>query len=149
MLSLTSLFVIARRFRSARGFHIIPEQFSVWASVVKYFVTVRLEEMVNSVYVVLGLRFYMREEHEFGIFQKLLRDNSIISMFDGSSIVNLHALILQLRPLTKYRAKRNLRTMSALKTRLEAIFSLEKSVPPFEPNNLELFGREWMIPCRV
>lgn len=126
---------------AARGFHIIPEQFSVWASVVKYFVTVRLEEMVNSVYVVLGSRFYMREEHEFGIFQKLLRDNSIISMFDGSSIVNLHALILQLRPLTKYRAKRNLRTMSALKTRLEAIFSLEKSVPPFEPNNLELFGR--------
>ncbi|NCR08502.1 acyl-CoA dehydrogenase family protein [Microcystis aeruginosa] len=126
---------------AARGFHIIPEQFSVWASVVKYFVTVRLEEMVNSVYVVLGSRFYMREEHECGIFQKLLRDNSIISMFDGSSIVNLHALILQLRPLTKYRAKRNLRTMSALKTRLEAIFSLEKSVPPFEPNNLELFGR--------
>ncbi len=39
---------------AARGFHIIPEQFSVWASVVKYFVTVRLEEMVNSVYVVLG-----------------------------------------------------------------------------------------------
>ncbi|TRU49970.1 MAG: acyl-CoA dehydrogenase [Microcystis aeruginosa Ma_QC_Ca_00000000_S207] len=126
---------------AARGFHIIPEQFSVWASVVKYFVTVRLEEMVNSVYVVLGSRFYMREEHEFGIFQKLLRDNSIISMFDGSSIVNLHALILQLRPLTKYRAKRNSRTMTALKTRLEAIFSLEKSVPPFEPNNLELFGR--------
>ncbi len=126
---------------AARGFHIIPEQFSVWASVVKYFVTVRLEEMVNSVYVVLGSRFYMREEHEFGIFQKLLRDNSIISMFDGSSIVNLHALILQLRPLTKYRAKGNSRTMSALKTRLEAIFSLEKSVPPFEPNNLELFGR--------
>ncbi len=31
--------------------------------------------------------------------------------------------------------------MSALKSRLEAIFSLEKSVPPFEPNNLELFGR--------
>ncbi len=124
---------------AARGFHIIPEQFSVWASVVKYFVTVRLEEMVNSVYVVLGSRFYMREEHEFGIFQKLLRDNSIISMFDGSSIVNLHALILQLRPLTKYRAKRNSRTMSALKTRLEAIFSLEKSVTPFEPNNLELF----------
>ncbi|NCR39563.1 MAG: acyl-CoA dehydrogenase family protein [Microcystis aeruginosa W13-11] len=126
---------------AARGFHIIPEQFSVWASVVKYFVTVRLEEMVNSVYVVLGSRFYMREEHEFGIFQKLLRDNSIISMFDGSSIVNLHALILQLRPLTKYRAKRNSRTMSALETRLETIFSLEKSVPPFEPNNLELFGR--------
>ncbi|MEG3438241.1 acyl-CoA dehydrogenase family protein [Pannus brasiliensis CCIBt3594] len=126
---------------AARGFHLIPEQFSVWASVVKYFVPDRLEKMVNDVYVVLGSRFYMREEHDFGIFQKLLRDNSIISMFDGSSIVNLHALILQMRQLTKYRSKRNSGTMSELKNRLEAIFSLEKPVPTFEPTKLELFGR--------
>ncbi|MDV3000833.1 MAG: Crotonobetainyl-CoA reductase [Chroococcopsis gigantea SAG 12.99] len=126
---------------AARGFHVIPGQFSVWASVVKYFVTVRLEEMINSVYVVLGSRFYFRTEHEFGIFQKLLRDNSIISMFDGSSIVNLHALILQLRPLTKYRGKRSQETMKAIESRLETIFSLEKPLPPFEPRKLELFGR--------
>ncbi|OKH26187.1 isovaleryl-CoA dehydrogenase [Hydrococcus rivularis NIES-593] len=126
---------------AARGFHIIPEQFSVWASVVKYFVTVRLETMVNNVYVVLGSRFYFREEHDYGIFQKVLRDNSIISMFDGSTIVNLHALILQLRQLSKYRARRKPQTMAEIQSRLETIFSLDQPLPTFEPQKLELFGR--------
>ena len=126
---------------AARGFHIIPEQFSVWASVVKYFVTTQLETMINNVYVVLGSRFYMRSEHEAGIFQKVLRDNSIISMFDGSTVVNLHALILQLRQLTKYRSRRKAETMEKIQSRLETIFSLNQNVPPFQPQKLELFGR--------
>ncbi len=126
---------------SARGFHVVPEQFSVWASVVKYFVTARLETMINHVYTVLGSRFYFREEHDFGIFQKMLRDNSIISMFDGSTVVNLHALILQLRALTKYRSKRKPQALDKLKARLETTFSLSQPIPPFDPQKLELFGR--------
>ncbi|MDJ0729825.1 MAG: acyl-CoA dehydrogenase [Crocosphaera sp.] len=126
---------------AARGFHIIPEQFSVWASVTKYFVTTQIETMINSVYTVLGSRFYMREEHDWGIFQKLLRDNSIISMFDGSTVVNLHALMLQFRQLTKQRARRKPEAIADLQKRLEAIFSLEKPLPQFEGQKLELFGR--------
>lgn len=126
---------------AARAFHIVPEQFSVYASVVKYFVPMQLEKMINDVYVVLGSRFYFREEHDFGIFQKVLRDNSIISMFDGSSVVNLHALILQFRQMTKYRERRKEKTMIEIKSRLEQIFSLEKTVPTFEPEKLTLFGR--------
>lgn len=126
---------------ATRGFHVIPEQFSVWASVAKYFVTTQLETMINNVYVVLGSRFYMREEHDWGIFQKVLRDNSIISMFDGSTVVNLHALILQFRQLTKYRARRKPEAIAQLQKRLESIFSLEKSVPTFDAQKLELFGR--------
>ncbi|MEA5508477.1 acyl-CoA dehydrogenase [Crocosphaera sp. UHCC 0190] len=126
---------------AARGFHVIPEQFSVWASVTKYFVTTQLETMINSVYTVLGSRFYMRDEHDYGIFQKVLRDNSIISMFDGSTVVNLHALILQFRQLTKYRARRKPEAIAKLQKRLETIFSLAKQVPQFEPEKLELFGR--------
>lgn len=126
---------------SARGFHVVPEQFSVWASVVKYFVPVQLENLVNNVYVVLGSRFYFRDEHDYGIFQKMLRDNSVISMFDGSSIVNLHALILQFRAIVKYRARRNAKIMEGIQARLETIFSLEKSVPRFEPEKLQLFGK--------
>jgi alkylation response protein AidB-like acyl-CoA dehydrogenase len=112
---------------AARGFHVIPEQFSVWASVTKYFVTTQIETMINSVYTVLGSRFYMREEHDWGIFQKVLRDNSIISMFDGSTVVNLHALMLQFRQLTKHRARRKPEAIAELQKRLEAIFSLEKA----------------------
>lgn len=126
---------------AARGFHVIPEQFSVWASVSKYFVPTQLETMINNVYVVLGSRFYMRDEHEYGIFQKVLRDNSIISMFDGSTVVNLHALILQLRHLTKSRKKRKPQTLADIQARLETIFSLDKPLPPFNPQKLELFGR--------
>ncbi|MDJ0846477.1 acyl-CoA dehydrogenase [Crocosphaera sp.] len=126
---------------AARGFHIIPEQFSVWASVTKYFVTTQIETMINSVYTVLGSRFYMREEHDWGIFQKLLRDNSIISMFDGSTVVNLHALMLQFRQLTKQRSRRKPEAIADLQKRLEAIFSLEQPLPQFKGEKLELFGR--------
>ena len=126
---------------AARGFHVVPEQFSVWASVVKYFVPVQLEKMINNVYVILGSRFYFREEHDYGIFQKLLRDNSVISMFDGSTAVNLHALILQLRQLTKVRSRRTPEALTKIQSRLAVIFSLDQPLPRFEPQKLELFGR--------
>jgi alkylation response protein AidB-like acyl-CoA dehydrogenase len=126
---------------AARGFSVVPEQFSVWAAVVKYFVTTQLETMVNNVYPVLGSRFYLREEHDFGIFQKVLRDNSIISMFDGSTVVNLHALILQFRVLTKARQRRKPQTIEAIQHRLSTIFCLEQSAPNFQPEKLDLFGR--------
>ena len=126
---------------AARGFSVVPQQFSVWAAVVKYFVTTQLESAINNVYPVLGSRFYMREEHDHGIFQKILRDNSIISMFDGSTVVNLHALILQFRQLTKQRRRRKPDTMTAIAERLVQIFSLENPAPNFEPEKLELFGR--------
>ena len=126
---------------AARGFSVVPEQFSVWAAVVKYFVTTQLEKMINDVYVVLGSRFYMRDEHDYGIFQKVLRDNSIISMFDGSTVVNLHALMLQFRQLTKARQRRKPATLDAIASRLQTTFSLEQLAPTFEPAKLELFGR--------
>jgi alkylation response protein AidB-like acyl-CoA dehydrogenase len=126
---------------SARGFHVVPEQFSVWAAVVKYFVPVQLENTANALSAVLGARFYMRETSNLGIFQKALRDNAIISVFDGSTVVNLHALILQFRQLAKYRARRNDKIMAGIQSRLETIFSLDQPVPVFEPNKLELFGR--------
>ena len=140
--SLLDIFVCdCQSIGAARAFHVIPEQFSVQASVVKYFVPDKLEKMINQVYVVLGSRFYFREEHDYGIFQKVLRDNSIISMFDGSSIVNLHALILQFRQLTKCRQRRQAKNLKTIKSRLEMIFSLDKSVPNFEPKKLSIFGR--------
>ncbi len=126
---------------AARGFHVVPQQFSVWAAVVKYFVTTKLENAINDISAVLGSRFYMREEHDFGIFQKMLRDNAIISVLDGSTVVNLHSLILQLRQIVKYRDRRKAKTIAAISSRLETIFALDKPLPIFEPKKLELFGR--------
>ncbi|WP_293144436.1 hypothetical protein [Okeania sp. SIO3I5] len=66
------------------------------------------------------------EKHDFGIFQKVLRDNSIISVFDSSTTLNLHALILQFRQLTKHLSRRNYAQMEKIKSRLEIICSFEK-----------------------
>jgi alkylation response protein AidB-like acyl-CoA dehydrogenase len=128
-------------FGVGRGFSTIPEQISVWSAVVKYFVTTTLETVVNNVSVVLGSRFYMREAHDWGIFQKVLRDNSIISMFDGSTIVNLHALLLQLRQLTKARARNAGKNLEALEARLSATFDLTQNIPAFDGTKLELVNR--------
>ncbi|MBD2102743.1 acyl-CoA dehydrogenase [Leptolyngbya sp. FACHB-261] len=126
---------------AARGFHVVPEQFSVWSAVVKYFVPTTAETLVQNLSVVMGARFYLREAHDWGIFQKVVRDNAIISVFDGSTVVNLHALILQLRQLAKSRARRREQQMMALNSRLSVICSLTQPLPKFQPDKLELFSR--------
>ena len=64
-------------------------------------------------------------------------------MFDGSSVVNLHALILQRRQLAKARARiRNKpEKLTALRARLAQSFSLNQPLPVFEPNKLEIISR--------
>lgn len=126
---------------ACRGFHVVPEQFSVWSAVVKYFVTTQLETMINNISAVLGSRFYMREEHDFGIFQKVLRDNAIISVFDGSTVVNLHALILQFRQITKTRQRLNEKRLRAIEENLKSIFSLTIKPPTLQLDQLALFGK--------
>jgi alkylation response protein AidB-like acyl-CoA dehydrogenase len=122
----------------ARCLHVIPQQFSVLSAIVKSFVTKKMEDVLNDLSVIMGARFYLREEHSWGIFQKTFRDNGVISIFDGSSIVNLYALILQLRQLAKARHK--IKDRQALASRLETIFTLDRTLPPFT-GNLELFSR--------
>ncbi|MEW5856583.1 MAG: acyl-CoA dehydrogenase family protein [Cyanobacteriota bacterium] len=125
----------------ARSFHVAPEQSSISSIFVKYFVPTAVEKVVQNLSVILGARFYLREGHDEGIFQKVVRDNAIISVFDGSTVVNLHALILQLRQMAKYRAKRNAATYEGLRSRLETRFSLEAPLPPCERAKFELFSR--------
>ncbi|MEA5462315.1 acyl-CoA dehydrogenase [Leptothoe sp. PORK10 BA2] len=126
---------------AARGFHVAPRQFSVWSAVDKYFVPVTLEKMQQDISVVLGARFYMRDEHDAGVFQKMLRDSSIISVFDGSSVVNLHSLILQRRHLAKARGRRQPKDLAALQERLRNSFNLATDLPTFNPSQLELISR--------
>jgi alkylation response protein AidB-like acyl-CoA dehydrogenase len=123
---------------AARCLHVIPQQFSVLSAIAKSFVTKKMEDVLNDLSVIMGARFYLREEHCWGIFQKTFRDNGVISIFDGSSIVNLYALILQLRQLAKARHK--IKDRPALASRLETIFTLDQELPPFT-GNLELFSR--------
>jgi hypothetical protein len=89
---------------AARALHAAPGQMSVWSAVAKYFVPVRVEALVRELAVVLGARHYIREGHFFGHFQKLMRDNAVAGLFDGSTVINLNAISQQRGQLYEYRA---------------------------------------------
>lgn len=123
----------------ARAIHAAPEQLSVWSAVVKYFVPTTVDHMIRQLAVVLGARHYLRGEQGAGIFQKFARDSAIIGLFDGSTVVNLHALMQQLRQLSARRAMAS--QGAAQPDHMRAVFDLSAPLPAFRPEQLELLNR--------
>ena len=125
---------------SARSIHAEPEQMSLRSAVAKFFVPTTVEKLLKSLSVVLGARQYLRQEHCNGVFQKVYRDNAILSLFDGSTAVNLHAIGTQLGQLTR-RAEHADEERAELSGRLARIFSLTQTLPDFDPAALTLHNR--------
>lgn len=68
-----------------------PELMSMYASVVKSFIPVQIDEQIKLCSEILGGRYYLRE-NDYMLFQKNVRDHSVVSLFDGSLGVNLSLL---------------------------------------------------------
>jgi hypothetical protein len=68
----------------------------------------------------------------------MVRDSSIVSVFEGTSMVQLHALGLQLEQLTTGPA----RPEPDSSRRLETVFSLSMPLPPFDAKQLDFVSRE-------
>ena len=126
---------------AARALHVATEQMSVWSAVAKYYVPVQVERLVKQLGVVLGARSYLREEHDWGIFQKIVRDNEIASLFDGSTMINLNVIIQQLHQLAEYSRKEPRTSEEEVQEHLESIFCLKKPLRRFEARRLELLNR--------
>jgi hypothetical protein len=122
----------------SRGAHSATEQLSVWSSVQKYFVPTRAQRALESLSVVLGARYYLREAHWQGIFQKMLRDNALVALFDGSTVVNLTLLGAQLPELARRRAALGGPEVERAGHRLGALFDLAAPLPPFDPGRIRL-----------
>ncbi|HEX8421773.1 MAG TPA: hypothetical protein VF634_00060, partial [Pyrinomonadaceae bacterium] len=125
---------------SARSIHVVPEQMSLRSAVAKYLVPTMVEKLLKSLSVVLGARQYLRQEHCDGVFQKVYRDNAILSLFDGSTVVNLHAIVIQLGHLTR-RVESTKEREAELSDQLKRIFSLTEPLPDFDPAALTLHNR--------
>jgi alkylation response protein AidB-like acyl-CoA dehydrogenase len=121
----------------ARALHVVPAQMSVHSAIVKYFVPVTCEQAVQSLSVVLGARHFLREGHWHGMFQKVLRDISIVSLFDGSTAVNLNIISSQLLSLCEEASP----DASAAEMRLKQLFDLSAPLPAFEPERLSMFNK--------
>ncbi|MEK6406697.1 MAG: acyl-CoA dehydrogenase [Acidobacteriota bacterium] len=122
----------------ARGIHNTPWQLSVWAAVAKYLVPTIAEEAIRNLAVVLGARYYLREEFAWGTFQKIVRDNAVVSLFDGNTVINLNVISGQLRSLANFRRQPPLDNASETENCLRGVFSLEEPLPGFDPRKLRL-----------
>lgn len=126
---------------AVRSLHVVPEQASVLSAVAKYFVPTTVENLIGSLSVVLGARSYLRDNPEWGVFQKIVRDNDIAGLFDGSTIVNLNATGLQLPQLCERHEREASASPDELQSRLRLIFDLDAQLPPFAPEKLSLTAR--------
>lgn len=121
-----------------RALHCIPGEFSVLSAVAKCFAPLKLDKSQKDLATVLGARFFFRENHKEGIFQKSYRDSQVVSLFDGSSEVNLYSLCTQL-PLI---ARRQLKLVGNKSTVnysiLKNIFDAKSRLPPFDGQLLDL-----------
>ena len=109
----------------------MPEQMNVLSAIIKYFVPTTLENTIRNLAVLLGARHFLRESDYFGIFQKILRDSTIASLFEFSTVINLDAIVHSLEKLTR------LATSAEDRDRLGLAFCLYKELPPFAPDSLK------------
>lgn len=123
---------------SLRGMHFRPDELSVVSLIVKVLVPELTERVIRSASEALGARYYLREGFAEGVFQKMVRDQAAIGLFDGSTPVCISGLIPQLaKLLEKLREADPANGMRCL----EARFSLGRDVPDFEVDRLELVAR--------
>jgi alkylation response protein AidB-like acyl-CoA dehydrogenase len=119
---------------ATRGLHLYTEEFSTWANLAKVQVTRLIDFNSKVLSRTLGARYYMRAAEHVGIFQKMLRDSSIVSVFDGSEPVCLDSIALQLSAMaTARRLERD--------DDWRSLYDLRAPLPPFQPERVSVFGR--------
>jgi alkylation response protein AidB-like acyl-CoA dehydrogenase len=116
-----------------RALHVLPEQMSVYSSVVKYFVPHTLKQILNNLSLILGSRFYLREG-ESAIFQKLLRDYPVVS-FGHAGLVICQASIL---PQLQLLANKSWTDLAHPKEDHPYIYTFGQALPPFQAGRLKI-----------
>lgn len=121
-----------------RAFSIAPARLSLWSSVVKYLVPVMAEKTVASMGTVLGARSFLREGVASGIFQKLQRDHAVVSIFEGTTHINLLAIARQLPFVLKRGTTGNPDRQAENSDLLRRLFTLSEPAPRWEPRGSDL-----------
>lgn len=118
---------------AARGIHVLPETFSVWALSAKHAVAEAAEELTRRCGSVLATRAVLREGPPgAGMFQKLQRDCGVIRVIDSSTTANLRSYAGQLPTLLPREADPE---------RARAVFALDAELPPYAPARLDMVVR--------
>lgn len=130
-----------------RALHVSPSQSASISASIKHAVPEIAEQIVGSLAKIHGARFYMREHHDWGVMQKVYRDNLLIGIFDGSSPVNLSALATELPILARFAPQSlgggssDARRESGTFERARLTCTLSVAPPPFDYEGLDLASR--------
>jgi hypothetical protein len=78
-----------------RSAHTLTGELSVGSALLKALAPTLVDGMIAELGELVGLRAHLVDGYAHGAFQKLRRDHGIVSIFDGSTVVNRNALINQ------------------------------------------------------
>lgn len=78
-----------------------PEMMSLYSALAKYQVTKLVDSSIADLGEILGARSYVQTE-EYALFEKMKRDHAVISIFDGSSEVNISIIAGQMQNLVRH-----------------------------------------------
>jgi hypothetical protein len=118
---------------TARAISLAPERLSLWSAVAKYTVPVLAEQAIAGLSAVLSARHFLRDGVADGAFQKLVRDHAIVSVFDGTTHVNLGAVAGQLPAVLRGGVREDADAVS-----LTDLFSRDGETPAWNPRGSRL-----------
>lgn len=114
-----------------RILHHCPDKACLYGAMVKSFVPTLLEKVMQDLSVVLGARYYLRQEYCMGMFQKILRDIPVVKFGDGNTLVNLQAVLFYTKDIYK-------KPLPLESGRYEELFNLDSALPPADFRQLTL-----------
>ncbi|WP_051970960.1 acyl-CoA dehydrogenase family protein [Kitasatospora azatica] len=121
---------------AARAVQTATAELSVSAAVTKYLLPTSTEAVIVELTQLLGSRAFLGNVYARGMFQKVDRDNRIVGLFDGNTLVNLNSLIGQFRSLARGYRRGTGDTAGAA-----AAFDLGVPLAPLDPAKLALVAR--------
>lgn len=121
---------------AARSAHCLTGEMSVISAIVKAGVPELVQQAIDDLAELMGVRGFLLAEHADGMFQKLERDHRIVALFDGSTAVNRAALITQFPTLA-----RRFRAAAHDEAGLAAARDPSRALPRLDPGALRLTSR--------
>lgn len=98
----------------ARHVTAYPEEMALVSAIVKYVVPATVDAVFRDATRLLGARSLIIGPANAGVFQKAARDNRVVGIFDGNSVVNLNAIINEFGAIARG-ARREIDDLSPLR----------------------------------
>ena len=113
----------------------------ITAAVAKYFVPTTIGAALRALSLDLAAGHYLREPHESGMFQKMLRDSTIAVIGHASSLINLYSIGQQLLTCAEQRNRRRTAHPERPDQRVELTCALRRELPAFDPTQIATSAR--------